>query len=321
MSDNSIPTIDDIRAAHARIKPYIHKTPVLSSTLLNDMFGASLFFKCENFQKVGAFKFRGATNAVTSLPEEELARGVVTHSSGNHAAALSLAARMRGAKAYIVMPENSPQVKKEAVAGYGAEITYCTSNLKSREETANKIINEKGATFIHAYNDFRVISGQGTAAVELLEELSSLDIVVAPIGGGGLMSGTATAAKALKPGIEVIGAEPVGADDASRSFSTGEYIPYHTPDTIADGLLTTLSPRTFEIIRSKVDDILTVREDTIVKAMELIWTRMKIIVEPSSAVVLASIIENRKRFAGKNVGMILSGGNIDLRKLPFKTRD
>ncbi|HUS86366.1 MAG TPA: pyridoxal-phosphate dependent enzyme [Bacteroidales bacterium] len=318
MNNLKLPELSDIREAHKRIKPYIHKTPVLTSSQLNKIFGANLFFKCENFQKVGAFKYRGATNAILSLSDEEVSRGVLTHSSGNHAAALSLAAGMRGAKAYIVMPENSPDVKKKAVAGYGAEITLCEPTLKAREETSSKIIAEKGATFVHSYDNFYVICGQGTSGLELITDYPDLEVVIAPIGGGGLMSGTVTAVKGIKPEIKVYGAEPLGADDAYRSFNSGEYIPYHTPNTIADGLLVTLSMRTFEIIKRKVDDIFTASEESIIECMRLIWERMKIIIEPSSAVTLAIIRENPELCRGKNVGIILSGGNVDFAKLPFR---
>ncbi|MFO7853263.1 MAG: pyridoxal-phosphate dependent enzyme [Bacteroidota bacterium] len=317
MNDLKIPLAVDVESAYERIKPYVHNTPVLTSSLLNEMFGAELYFKCENFQKVGAFKFRGATNAVLSLSEEEISRGLVSHSSGNHAAALSLAARMRGAKAYIVMPSNSPEVKKKAVAAYGAEIRYCEPTLKAREETANEIIEERGATFIHAYDNFNVICGQGTAGLELVNEYPDLDIVIGPVGGGGLMSGTSIAVKGFNPGIKVYGAEPLGADDAYRSLKTGKYIPHHKPDTIADGLLTTLSKRTFTILSDKLDDIFTAGEVNIVECMRLIWERMKIIVEPSAAVTLAVIAENKNIFRNKKVGLILSGGNVELKNLPF----
>lgn len=317
MNDLKIPGLNDIEDAYGRIKHYIHKTPVLSSSLLNEMFGTQIWFKCENFQKVGAFKFRGASNAVMSLGEDELKRGLITHSSGNHAAAVSLAAGMRGAKAYIVMPSTSPDVKKEAVASYGAEIHFCEPNLKAREETANGIIKRTGATFIHAYDNFNVISGQGTAGLELVRDYPDLDIVVGPVGGGGLMSGTSIAVKGLDPRIKVYGAEPLGADDAYRSLKSGKYIPDHNPDTIADGLLTTLSKRTFEILSRNLDDIFTVREESIIKCMKIIWERMKIVIEPSSAVSLAVIEENRELFRNKKLGIILSGGNVDLRKLPF----
>lgn len=307
----------DIEAAYRKIKPYVHKTPVLQSSALNKIFGSELYFKCENFQKVGAFKFRGAINAVLSLNDDEVARGLITHSSGNHAAALSLAAGIRGAKAYIVMPSNSPAVKKKAVAGYGAEIRFCEPNLKARLDTATEIINETGAVFIHAYDNFDVICGQGSAGLELVNEYPDLDIVVGPVGGGGLMSGTAIAVKGKKPGIRVFGAEPLGADDAYRSIKTGVYVSDHVPDTIADGLLTTLSKRTFAILSEMLDDIFTVSDESIINSMRLLWERMKIIVEPSSAVSLAVIAENPGVFKNRKVGIILSGGNVDLDNLPF----
>ncbi len=312
-----IPEIADIQSAHSRIKPFIHKTPVMSSHLLNELFGCELFLKCENFQKVGAFKFRGATNAVLSLPSDEKSRGVVTHSSGNHAAALALAARMNGVKAYIVMPENAPLVKKNAVAGYGAEISFCKSTLQSREETTREIMEKTGATLVHPYDNFNVICGQGTAALELLEENKDLEIVIAPIGGGGLMSGTSTCVKGINKSIQVIGAEPLNANDAFISFTSGKLTPSINPLTIADGLLTSLSELTFSIIRRNVDKIFTAKEDSIIDCMLLVWERMKIIIEPSSATVLAIIKENRNIFSGKKIGLIISGGNVDFRKLPF----
>jgi threonine dehydratase len=313
-----IPSITDIQNAHSRIRPYIHWTPVLSSSQLNRMFNAELFFKCENFQKVGAFKFRGATNAVLQLSEDEKRRGVVTHSSGNHAAALALAAVSAGVKAYIVMPENAPDVKKNAVAGYGADITFCKPTLQSREETAAGIVKRTGAVLIHAYDNINVICGQGTAALELLGEKPQLDAIIAPVGGGGLLSGTVIASKGISPGISVYGAEPLNANDAYRSFISGSIVPSLNPDTIADGLLTSLSERTFYIIRNHVDNIFTVTEESIIEAMQLIWERMKIIVEPSSATTLAVIKENPQLFSGRKVGLIISGGNVDLKKLPFK---
>jgi threonine dehydratase len=317
MNDSDWPVLNDIVDAYERIKQYVHKTPVLSSAQLNGIFGTEIYFKCENFQKVGAFKFRGASNAVLSLSSKELERGVITHSSGNHAAAVALAARMRGAKAYIVMPSNSPAVKKMAVAGYGADISYCEPKLRAREETADKIIQETGATFIHAYDNFNVICGQGTAALELLDEYPGLDAVIGPVGGGGLMSGTATAVKGLKKEMLVYGAEPQGADDAYRSLKSGRRIPDHNPDTIADGLLTTLSERTFAILNDRLDDIFRVKEESIIKCMRLVWERMKIIIEPSSAVSLAVIYENPGLFSKRKTGVILSGGNVDLENLPF----
>lgn len=312
-----LPTLSDIKSAHTRIKPFIHHTPVLSSQLLNKMFSCELFFKCENFQKVGAFKFRGATNAVLSLTEEEKRKGVVTHSSGNHAAALALAARMNGVKANIVMPENAPAVKKNAVAGYGAEITFCKSTLQSREDNTRIIMERSGATLIHPYDNFNVICGQGTAALELLDEKDDLDIVIAPVGGGGLLSGTSTCVKGINKNILVIGAEPFNASDAYTSFTTGILTPSDNPVTIADGLLTSLSDLTFSVIKNNVDEIITAKEESIIECMLLVWERMKIIIEPSSATVLAVVKENPSIFRGKRIGLIISGGNVDFRKLPF----
>jgi threonine dehydratase len=316
-NDMQEPSLSDIQSAYERIKPFIHRTPVMSSVQINKIFGAEIYLKCENLQKVGAFKFRGATNAVMQLSDEDKKRGVVTHSSGNHAAALAHAAVQAGVKAYIVMPETAPGVKKDAVAGYGAEITFCKPTLKAREEAAEEIIRRTGAVLIHAYDNFNVICGQGTSAIELLEEKPDLDIIIAPIGGGGLMSGVSTAAKGIKPSIKVYGAEPLNASDAFRSFTTGVLVPSVNPDTIADGLLTSLSERTFSIIRKNVDSIFTVTERSIVECMQLIWERMKIIVEPSSATTLAVIKENPDVFGGKRTGLIISGGNVDLRNLPF----
>jgi len=312
-----LPTLADIQEAHKRIKPFIHLTPVMSSHQLNDIFGCELFFKCENFQKVGAFKFRGATNAVLSLTLEQRKKGVVTHSSGNHAAALALAARMNGVKANIVMPETAPVVKKNAVAGYGAEITFCKPTLQSREETTTMIMEKTGATLVHPYDNFNVICGQGTAAMELLIEKNGLEMIIAPIGGGGLMSGTSTCAKGINKDIQVIGAEPLNANDAFISFNTGTLTPSVNPVTIADGLLTSLSELTFAIIRKNVDRIFTAKEESIIECMLLIWERMKIIIEPSSATVLGIIKENPDFFHNKKIGLIISGGNVDFRKLPF----
>jgi threonine dehydratase len=313
----SLPTFSDIEKAHDRIRPYIHYTPVLSSKSINEMVGADLFFKCENLQKVGAFKFRGACNSVFALTDDEAKNGVCTHSSGNHAAALALAARMRGIPAFIVMPENAPEIKKIAVAGYGALITYCTPTLEARESTLKNVAAETGASEIHPYNYFNVICGQGTAAKELIEEIGTLDIIMAPVGGGGLLSGTAISTKALLPNALVIAAEPAGADDAFRSFYSRALQPSVAPKTIADGLLTSLGSLTFQIILKEVDQIVTVSEEGIVAAMRMIWERMKIIIEPSSAVPLAAILESKVEVKGKKVGIILSGGNVDLGKLPF----
>jgi threonine dehydratase len=312
-----IPTFSDIEKAHELIRPYIHRTPVMTSQSINAIVGAQLFFKCENLQKVGAFKFRGACNSVFSLTDEEAANGVCTHSSGNHAAALALAARMRGIPAYIVMPSNAPEIKKKAVAGYGAQITYCEPTLAARESTLRQVAEQTGATEIHPYNYFNVICGQGTAAKELIEETVGLDIVMAPVGGGGLLSGTALSAKAMLPHVQVIAAEPAGADDAFRSFQSHTLQPSIAPKTIADGLLTSLGEITFTIIIKEVDQVVTVSEEKIVEAMRMVWERMKIIIEPSSAVPLAAILENKIDVKGKRVGIILSGGNVDLGKLPF----
>jgi threonine dehydratase len=312
-----LPSFSDIQTAHDRIRPFIHRTPVLTSKSINQIVGAELFFKCENFQKVGAFKFRGACNSVLALSDEEAKKGVCTHSSGNHAAALALAARMRGIPAYIVMPENAPEIKKKAVAGYGAKITFCEPTLGARESTLKKVAAETGATEIHPYNYFNVICGQGTAAKELIEETGQLDIIMAPVGGGGLLSGTAISAKAMLPDVRVIAAEPAGADDAFRSFQSKTLQPSVNPKTIADGLLTSLGSITFPIIQNEVDQIVTVSEESIIAAMRMIWERMKIIIEPSSAVPLAAILENKVDVKGKKVGIILSGGNVDLGRLPF----
>jgi threonine dehydratase len=311
------PELDDIKSAHSRIMPFIHHTPVMKSQKLNEIFNCELFFKCENFQKVGAFKFRGATNAVLSMSAGEKLKGVVTHSSGNHAAALALAATMNGIKAKIVMPENAPAVQKNAVAGYGAEITFCKPTLQAREETTRQIMENTGASLIHPYDNFNVICGQGTAALELLNEMSDLEIVIAPVGGGGLLSGTSTCVKGIDSRIQVIGAEPLNANDAYLSFTTGILTPSVNPVTCADGLLTSLSELTFSIIRKNVDKILTANENSIIECMLLIWERMKIIIEPSSATVLAVVKENPELFKGKKIGLIISGGNVDLRKLPF----
>jgi threonine dehydratase len=311
------PTLADVKQARERIDPYIHNTPVHASRSINEILGCEVYFKCENFQKVGAFKFRGATNAVFSLSDEQARHGVATHSSGNHAAALALAARMRGIKSYIVMPDSSPRIKKQAVAGYGAEITYCQPTLESRETTLQKVVEKTNAAFIHPFDNVRVISGQGTASLELLEVVNDLDYIIAPVGGGGMICGTATVIHEKYPKIKVIAGEPRNADDAYRSFKSGELHPSVNPNTIADGLLTSLSPLTFGIICEKVYDILLVSEHEIIEAMRMIWERMKIIVEPSSAVAFAAVMKNRERFAGKRIGVILTGGNVDLENLPF----
>lgn len=312
-----LPTFSDIEDAYVRIEPYIHMTPVLTSSAINQITGAEIFFKCENFQKVGAFKFRGACNAVFGLSDAEAAKGVATHSSGNHAAALALAAKIRGIHAYIVMPKNSPQIKKNAVGAYGGIITFCEPNLPAREETLEKILLESGAIMVHPYNQKEVIAGQGTCALELMEQQNTLDCIITPVGGGGLLSGSSITARYLSPEIEIIGAEPKGADDAYQSFENKQLIPVGKTNTIADGLLTSLGELTFKLITENVDAIMTAPDSSIVQAMRLIWERMKIIVEPSSAVALAIILDNKNHFKNKKVGIILSGGNVDLEKLPF----
>ncbi len=308
---NQPPTLKDIQKTHQKIRKTINKTPVLNCSSLNEISGAELFFKCENFQKVGAFKFRGACNAVFNLSEQEAQKGVVTHSSGNHAAALALAARMRGINAHIVMPSNAPPVKVAAVKNYGGLITFCEPTLESRETTAERIIGETGATFIHPYNDYRIIAGQGTAALELLDDVEELDVVMAPVGGGGLLSGTAITVKSIHSKIKVIAGEPKNADDAYQSLQAGKIIPPENPNTIADGLKTALGEKTFPIIQKFVDDIITVTEGEIISAMQLIFERMKIIIEPSSAVPFAALLAQRKSLNGKRIGIILSGGNVD----------
>ena len=313
-----VPTLETLFEAGRRIAPHVRRTPVLTSRTFDDRCGGSLFFKCENFQRIGAFKFRGACNAVLSLSEEDAAKGVVTHSSGNHGQALALAAQLRSIRAYIVMPETTSEVKKAAVAGYGAEIIFCEASLESRERCAARIIEEKGATLVHPYNDYRIIAGQGTAALELLDEVPDLDVLVTPVGGGGLLSGTALAAKGLSPRTDVVGVEPAGADDAYRSFQAGEIQPMHAPDTIADGLLTTLGDKTFPIIRDHVREIVTVSDPDIVEAMRLMWERMKIVVEASAAVPLAALLQGALKTEGKRIGIIVSGGNVDLDRLPWR---
>lgn len=312
-----LPVYQDIINAHRLIRDYIHCTPVMTSSAINLITGSEIFFKCENLQKTGAFKFRGACNAVFSLTDELAARGVGTHSSGNHAAALALAARMRGIEAQIVMPSNAPDIKKKAVQGYGGIITYCEPTLQSRENTLMEIAERTGIVIVHPYNNCNVIAGQGTAAKELLEEVPFLNLVMCPVGGGGLLSGTALSVKAVTPSCRVIATEPAGADDAWRSFKAGYIIPSDHPKTIADGLLTSLGEINYGVISQKVDDIITVSEESIINAMRLIWERMKLIIEPSSAVPLAALLENKDTFRDLRVGIILSGGNVDLGNLPF----
>ena len=311
---NKQPDLQDIRSAHQRIRPHIHKTPVMTCTALDQMVGAKLFFKCENFQKTGAFKFRGACNAIFSLSGQEASRGVVTHSSGNHAAALSLAACKRGISARIVMPYNASAVKIAAVKSYCGIITFCEPTPTSRENAAEQIIRETGAILIHPSNDYRIIAGQGTSALELMEEIENLDFLLAPVGGGGLLSGTAIAAKALNPKIKVIGCEPKNADDAYRSIKAGRIIPSENPNTIADGLRTSLGDKTFPIIRDLVDEILLATEEEIITAMRYFFERMKIVAEPSAAVPLSVLLSHKLNVADKNVGIIISGGNVDFNK-------
>jgi threonine dehydratase len=312
-----IPVLDTIHKAHERIAPYVHRTPVLTCQTINRLAGAEIYFKCENFQKIGAFKARGGVNAVLSLTPEELTNGVTTHSSGNHAQAIAYAAALVGTKAYIVMPSTAPQVKKDAVRGYGAEVIECEPTLEARESTVEKVIADYGSTMIHPFNDYRVIAGQATATKELIEDYGLFDSIMAPVGGGGLLSGTALAAYYLSPTTEVIAGEPEGAADAALSFKSGhiEKAPYIK--TIADGLLTSLGDKTLEIIRLHVKDILLVSDPEIIDAMRLIWERMKIVIEPSCAVPFAALLKNKEQFAGKKVGIILTGGNVDLGKLPF----
>lgn len=313
----TIPTLSDIRVAAERIRPYAHRTPVMTCESLNQRLGAQLFLKCENLQKVGAFKFRGACNAVFALSDAQAARGVATHSSGNHAQALALAARLRGIPAYIVMPSNAPGVKKAAVAGYGGQITFCEPTLAAREATLDQVVAATGATVVHPYNNLAVITGQGTAALELLNDVPNLDVIMTPVGGGGLLSGTALAATELSPSIRVIAAEPAGADDAFRSLAAGTILPSVNPKTIADGLLTSLGDLTFPIIQQRVEQIVTVSESAIVEAMRFVWERTKLIVEPSAVVPIAALWEGKIDLAGQRVGVILSGGNVDLARLPW----
>lgn len=311
------PDKNTIFEAAGRIAPYLHRTPVLSSSEINNLTGGELYFKCENFQKAGAFKSRGATNAVFQLTDQELKAGVATHSSGNHAAALALAAKRRGIKAYIVMPENSNKVKVKAVEHYGGIITFCKPTLQAREDSLIQVIEQSGAIEIHPYNDYRIIAGQATAALELIEDAGNPEIIIAPVGGGGLLSGTALACLYFGKGIRVIAAEPEGADDAFKSFYSGSFVPSVHPQTIADGLRTSLGTLTYPIIKDYVHEIVTVSETKIIEAMRLIWERMKIIVEPSSAVPLAAILENKIDVRGKRCGIIISGGNVDFNELPF----
>jgi len=310
-------TIDDVRAARARIAPYIHRTPVLTSSFLDGLTGAELHFKCENFQKAGAFKVRGASNAVFGLSDAAAARGVATHSSGNHALSLSYAAGRRGIPCHVVMPRTAPQAKKDAVRGYGGIITECEPSTSSREEVFAKVQEETGADFVHPYNDLRVIAGQATCSAELIEQVSGLDAVIAPIGGGGMISGTCLTLSHLAPHVEIYAAEPEQADDAARSFRAGHIIADDAPVTVADGLKVPLKENTWHFVSHNVTDILTASEEEIIDAMKLTWARMKIVIEASCAVPLAVILKNPDVFAGKKVGVIITGGNVDLDRLPW----
>ena len=312
-----IPTYDDVKIAHERIKPYIHETPVLTSRFINELAGAELFFKCENFQKAGAFKVRGACNAVFGLSEEQAAVGVATHSSGNHALSLSYAAGQRGIPVSVVMPRTAPQAKKDSVIGYGGKIVECEPSTSSREAVFADMVAESGADFIHPYNDPRVIAGQATCSRELLSQVDNLDAVIAPIGGGGMISGTCLTLSNVAPEVKIYAAEPLNADDAARSFRAGHIIADDAPETVADGLKVPLKDLTWHFVSNHVTDILTATEEEIVDAMKLIWKRMKIVMEPSSAVPLATILKNPEVFRGKRVGVIITGGNVDLDKLPW----
>lgn len=313
----NILTLADIRNAAERIEPFVQRTPVLQCLQLESELDARIFCKCENFQEMGAFKIRGATNAVLSLPETLAAKGVATHSSGNHGAALALAARRRGIPACVVMPESASNFKKHAVAEYGAKIIYCAPTMQGREAALSKYVVESGAAVVHPYNDPAVMAGQGTAALELHAQAPDLDVVMAPVGGGGLLSGTAVAMRALRPGCKIIGVEPLGADDAWRSLRAGHIEPVAQPDTIADGLRATIGPLTFAVIRAHADEIVRVADSAIIAAMRFAWERMKIVIEPSAAVVLAALRERAVAVKGLRVGVILSGGNVDLDHLPW----
>ncbi|WP_156943530.1 threonine dehydratase (plasmid) [Ensifer sp. WSM1721] len=313
-----IPTLSDMNAAHARIKPHIHRTPVLTSRFINSLVGAELFFKCENLQKAGAFKARGAANAVFGLSDEQAAKGVATHSSGNHGTCLAYAAGRRGIPCTVVMPRTAPQAKKDAVRGYGAKVVECEPSTSSREAVFAEVVAATGAEFVHPYNDPRVIAGQATCSKELIEQVTGLQAVIAPIGGGGMVSGTCLTLSNLAPHIKIYAAEPEQADDAYRSFKAGHIIADDAPVTVADGLKVPLKDLTWHFVRNHVTDVLTASEGEIVDAMKLIWKRMKIVMEPSSAVPLATILKNKDLFAGKRIGVIITGGNVDLDKLPWQ---
>lgn len=312
-----VPSKSDIERAHERIKPHIHQAPVLTSTAINDQIGGEVFFKCENFQKVGAFKMRGAANAVFSTPDEERSNGFACHSSGNHGQAVALASKNAGVSAYIVMPDNSNPIKVQAVKGYGAEVVLCKPGDQSRQSTCDEIIAKTGANFVHPFDDYRIIAGQATASKELLEEVPDLDFLACPIGGGGLCAGTALSASYFSNGAKVIGSEPENVNDAYLSFQKGEIDCGDPRPTLADGLRTCVGQKTFAIIKEKVSDVQTVTEEQMIQAMKLVWERMKILIEPSCAVPLAAILANKDVYAGKRTGVILTGGNVDLSQLPF----
>jgi threonine dehydratase len=319
-NEHSAFTFELIEQARTRLTGRISLTPVMTSSRLDALVGARLFFKCENFQKGGAFKARGATNAVFALGETQAQRGVATHSSGNHAAALARAAVLRGIPAFVVMPDNTPQAKRAAVALYGAQVSWCAPTLAARERAASEIVAATGATLIHPYNDHAVMAGQGTAAVELLGQVPELDLLLCPVGGGGLLAGSAVAATHLKPGIRVIGVEPAGADDAARSFRAGRLLPpERAPVTIADGLRGALGEKPFAAIRGRVEDIVTVTEESIVRAMRQLWEVLKILIEPSAAVPYAALLTQRDKLRGSHIGVVLSGGNLDLDRLPWQS--
>lgn len=317
MSNETAPDYAAVEQALGRIESWVHRTPIMRSRLLEQQVGAQVFFKCEHLQKVGAFKARGASNAVLSLSDESAASGVATHSSGNHGAALAMAAASRSMPCRVVMPANAPAVKKDAVAAYGATIIECEPTLAAREAALESVVEETGAHPVHPYMDPTVIAGQGTVALELMQQVNDLDVIVVPVGGGGLLAGTALVAKHLNPKIEVVAVEPEGADDAFRSFGLGELQPQNNPDTIADGLRAGLGELNFDMIRNTVDTILTVPDSTTVEAMRLLWTRMKQVVEPSGAVSFAGLLDYPERFRGRRVGVVISGGNVDLDKLPW----
>ena len=310
-------TLKDIEAAHERIRPLIHRTPVFTNSSLNKLSGAELYFKCDNFQKAGSFKIRGATNTVEQLTIEELSRGVATTSSGNHGAALSMAVTRRGGKTKVVMPNNTPEIKINNVERNGGEVVWCEPEQESRESVLKELIEKTGAVVVHPYNDERIMAGQGTCAKELLEDHPELDVIVSPVSGGGLLSGTLLSSKALKTDIQVFGAEPAEADDAYRSLKLGKIVPNETINTICDGLRAQIGGLTFPVISDLVDDIITVTEEEIIDSMRMIWERLKMIVEPSSSITLGAVLKNKDKFNGKKIGLIISGGNVDLDHLPW----